>query len=367
LETVPINPPWDHGGELEVTTISEVARRAGVGVGTVSRVLNGSTAVSDRTRRRVREVIDELGYEPHAAARALSTGRTGTIAVAAPFFTQPSVVERLRGVSRALSGAGYQLVLFDLTDPALFATLPAGGRFDGLLCVSACPGDADLARFEAAGVTVALVDCEHPELSGVAIDDVAGGQLAVEHLLTLGHRRIGFVGDDEAAAPWGFVSSARRRRGAQAAAAVAGAELLVRRGPHGREPARTLAAELLATREPPTAIFAASDLQALGVLEAAEAAGLTVPDELSVIGFDDIEIARYVGLTTVRDPLDRSGELGVRALLAAMAGAPRMAARLSLSLVQRTSTASRSTVPSQESCDPSARPDAGAVRPPRTG
>jgi LacI family transcriptional regulator len=341
-----------------VTTILEVARRAGVGVGTVSRVLNGSTAVSDRTRRRVREVIEELGYEPHAAARALSTGRTGSIGVAAPFFTQPSVVERLRGVSRELSGAGYQLVLFDLTDPGLFAALPAGGRFDGLLCVSACPPEADLARFDAAGVSVALIDCEHPELSGVAIDDVAGGQLAIEHLLALGHRRIGFVGDDEATGPWRFVSSARRRRGAQAAAAVAGAELMVRRGPHGRAPARALAAELLALEQPPTAIFAASDLQALGVLEAAEAASVAVPGELSVIGFDDVEIARYVGLTTIRHPLEGSGELGVRALLAAMAGAPRSAARLTLSLVQRTSTAARSTVPSQESCDPSDRPDA---------
>jgi len=196
----------------------------------------------------------------------------------------------------------------------------------------------------AAGVAVALIDCEHPDLPSVAIDDVAGGRLAAEHLLELGHRRIAFVGDDEDS-PWHFVSSTRRRLGAAAVLAEAGAELIVRRGPHGREEARALSARLLAQPEPPTAIFAASDLQALGVLEAAEAAGLAVPGALSVIGFDDIEMARYVGLTTIAQPLERSGEEGARMLLEAMAGAPRRACRLQLHVVRRSTTAPRGRVP----------------------
>ena len=116
-------------------------------------------------------------------------------------------------------------------------------------------------------------------------------------------------------------------------------ELTVRRGPYGREHARTLAAALLAGDDPPTAIFAGSDSQALGVLEAAEAAGLDVPGDLSVIGFDDVEVARYVGLTTVAQPLEESGVRGARLLLEALEGAPPAAQRLDLRLVVRSTTA----------------------------
>lgn len=322
-----------------MTTIARVAQVAGVGVGTVSRVLNGSEAVSDATRRRVLEVIEELGYEPNAAARALSTGRTSTIGVVAPFFTQPSVVQRLHGVSRVVADAGYHLVLFDVEHSEPFAELTGGGRLDGLLCISLRPSDAELLRFEAAGVPCVLVDCEHPRLSGVSIDDVEGGRLAAEHLLGLGHRRIAFIGDEERTTPFGFTSSARRRIGASARVREAGVELIVRRGPHGRENARALAAELLALPDAPSAIFAASDSQALGVLEAAEAAGVAVPGDLSVVGFDDIEVARYVGLTTVAQPLEESGVRGARLLLRALEGASRRAQRLQLRLVARATTA----------------------------
>ena len=323
----------------EVTTIARVAEAAGVGVGTVSRVLNGSASVSAATRRRVLEVIAELGYEPNAAARALSTGRTCTLGVLAPFFTQPSVVERLRGVSRVVADAGYQLVLFDVEHRDPFGELTAAGRLDGLLCISLRPPDAALERFAAAGVHVVLVDAEHPRLSGVSIDDVEGGRIAAEHLLALGHRRIAYIGDDERGAPFGFTSSARRRVGAATALKAAGVELVVRRGPHGREHARALAAGLLSSAEAPTAIFAASDSQALGVLEAAETSGVSVPGDLSVVGFDDVEVARYVGLTTVAQPLEESGVRGARLLLSALGGGRRSAQRLKLRLVARATTA----------------------------
>src|ERR671916_1711296 len=111
MEAVP------RGGAGGVTTIARVAQEAGVGVGTVSRVINGSASVSEATRRRVMDVIAELGYEPNATARALSTGRTGAVGVIAPFFTEPSVTERLRGVTQRLAGAGYQLILYDVERP----------------------------------------------------------------------------------------------------------------------------------------------------------------------------------------------------------------------------------------------------------
>ena len=332
------------GKRTRVTTIARVAERAGVGVGTVSRVLNGSSSVSERTRRHVLRVIEELGYEPNAAARALSTGRTRTLGVIAPFFTQPSVVERLRGVSRVIADAGYHLVLFDVEHPEPFAGLGVGGRLDGLLCVSLRPADAALDRFAAARVPVVLVDCEHPRLGGVSIDDFAGGRMAAEHLLSLGHRRIAYVGDDEPSA-FGFTASARRRVGAERAMTAAGLRLTVRRAPFGREPARSVAAGLLGLEAPPTAIFAGSDAQALGVLEAAETAGMRVPRDLSVVGFDDIETARYVGLTTVSQPLEQSGVQGARLLLRALDGEPPGTHRLPLRLVVRSTTAAPSNGP----------------------
>jgi len=326
-----------------LATISEVARQAGVGIATVSRVLNGSPAVREQTRRRVLDAIAALGYAPNPAARALSTGRSLSIGVIAPFFTRPSVMERLRGVSHVLTGAGYRLVLFDVERPGhdseSFRTLPGG--LDGVLSISLCPPDADLARFEAAGMPVVLVDHPDRRLPGVFIDDVEGGRLATEHLLSLGHRRIAFLGDFEHNYH-GFTSSALRRSGYEKALAAYGYGVdpeLVRRAPHGREPAAALTRELLVSEQPPTAIFAASDTQALGVLEAAESFGVAVPDDLSVVGYDDIELARYAGLTTVAQPLEESGECGAELLLAALEGAATGGRQLHVELVVRSTTA----------------------------
>jgi LacI family transcriptional regulator len=237
-----------------VTTIARVAQEAGVGVGTVSRVINGSTAVSEATRRRVLEVVAELGYEPNATARALSTGRTRSIGVIAPFFTRPSVIERLRGVAPLLTASGYQLILIDVESPeqrdAAFRSLI--GRVDGLLSVTIAPGRADLERLAAAGVPVVLIDHAHPRLPSVTVDDLAGGRMAVDHLLALGHRRIAFAGDtvDEV---HGSSASTRRCTGYRRALADAGIpvreELVVLR-PHGQG-AGEIVEELLALDEPP--------------------------------------------------------------------------------------------------------------------
>ena len=151
----------------------------------------------------------------------------------------------------------------------------------------------------------------------MVIDNVRGGELAAEHLLARGHRRIGFVGDHPDN-PYGFTSSWDRRRGFAAALERAGAALdpaLERVGPHGRESAGELAEELLSLPDPPTAIFAASDLQAIGVLKAAEKLDVRVPDELAVIGFDDVDLAEIVGLTTIRQPLREGGALAADLLV----------------------------------------------------
>jgi len=327
------------------STIAAVAAEAGVGVGTVSRVLNGSPSVSEDTRRRVLEAIATLDYQPSAVARALSTGRTHAVAVVAPFFTQPSVVERLRGMSRTLSESRHQLILIDVERPEqrrdVFRSASVRGRYDALLTVSLAPTETEARRLAAAGVPLVLIDRAHPTLPAITVDDVAGGRLAAEHLLALGHSEFAFVGD-EAQNAFGFDSSANRQAGFAAALAEAGHELrpervILRR--HGREPARAAAMELLAAAERPSAIFATSDMQAIGVLEAAQELGLHVPEDVSVIGFDDVEAATYVRLTTVAQPLRESGALGARMVLRRLAGEEVESVQLDLQVVDRGSTA----------------------------
>ena len=315
-----------------------------MGVGTVSRVINGSASVSEATRRRVLEVVAELGYEPNATARALSTGRTRSVGVIAPFFTRPSVIERLRGVAPMLAASGYQLVLFDVERPeqrtGVFRSLI--GRVDGLLSISLAPPKAELRRLAAAGIPVVLVDQSHEEVPTVTVDDVDGGRLATNHLLELGHRRIAFAGDTVDGVH-GASASSRRCAGYQRALADAGVPVrseLVKLRPHGRH-AVEIADELLALAKPPTAVFAASDLQALAMIEALEARGKRVPQDVSVVGFDDVELARYAGLTTVAQPLEVSGTRGAELLLSALEGEKVLQARqhLSLELVVRGTTA----------------------------
>jgi LacI family transcriptional regulator len=327
--------------------IRDVAARAGVGVGTVSRVINGNPGVSDATRIRVRRAIEALGYRPNLRARALSTGRTQTIGAIVPFFTHPSAVERLRGVVAGLEPSSYDIVLFNVgTTEQRARHLEAFGaaeRVDGLLLVSLRPTDDEVAHFAAAGVPLVLVDAEHPALARVVSDDVEGGRLATEHLIALGHERIAFLGDlpDPAGR---FVASDRRRLGWEEALRGAGLlphPALVALGSHDRAAARAATRRLLGLARPPTAIFAASDTQALGVLEAAGAQGAEVPGDLSVIGFDDLEFATHVGLSTVRQPLFESGVAGAQLLLRALDGDGEGAEErpMGLEVVGRRSTA----------------------------
>lgn len=306
-------------------TIQDVARLAGVGVGTVSRVLNDSPKVGDDTRRRVKEVIDELGYRPSSAARALSLGRSTAIAVVAPFFTTASVVKRLQGVSAVLSEADRELVLYDVETPQQrdrhLQRILSNDRAAGLLVFSLAP---DTASVERLGSSVPVVFCDRrvEGLPHVWVDDIAAGRSATEHLISLGHTRIGFIGDryDDA---FGFTSSTDRARGYHLALEDAGIEsrseyLAV--GAPDQGSARRLTDRLLSLFDPPTAIVAASDMQALGVIEVAAARGLAVPGDLSVVGFDDIEASKFIGLTTVRQPLQESGERAATMLLDAIAG-----------------------------------------------
>ena len=311
-----------------------------MGVATVSRVLNDSPLVSERTNRRVRTAIEELGYRRNLSARKLSLGRSQAIGVIAPFFTSASVVERMRGVASRLTERGYDLVLFDVEDPRqrddAFAGFLRPVRVDGAIVISLPLRDEEVAALRRDALPVVLVDTVHPDLPHIAIDDVLGGRLAAEHLLAKGHRHVGFIGD-EPRNPFGFTSSEDRRKGFREALGDARLSEVV--GVDGRAAAHAAAVDLLVGDDRPSAVFAASDVQAIGVLEAAAELGLNVPEDVAVIGFDDIEMASVLGLTTVRQPLFATGAVAADLLLAQLEDARRDRVRLApLEVVERRTT-----------------------------
>lgn len=337
-------------------TIADVAAACGVGVGTVSRVLNGASNVRETTRATVLRAIERLGYRPSHLAAALSRGTPRTVAIVVPHLTSASAVTRLAGALAVLDERGYDTVVCNVDTVAQrdrhLAALTGRHRADGVIVMSLRLSAHHVDCFQRSGRPLVTIDVATAGVPHTVIDDVAGGRMATEYLLSLGHRRIGFVGDTMRGAAatsrinLGFASSQRRLAGHRQALAAAGIgkdPALVRRGPHGPANAESLAGELLARPDPPTAIFAASDRQAIGVLAAADRRGISVPRELSVLGFDDIESAALLGLSTVRQPLWESGAEGARRLCALLRGERVVPVRqqLSLELVSRSTTAAR--------------------------
>jgi LacI family transcriptional regulator len=307
-------------------TIGDVARRAGVGRGTVSRVLNNKPNVDPATRARVQAVIDELDFVPSAAARRLSLGRSLTVGVVVPFLTRPSVVERLRGIELSLVALGLDMITMNVESSerrdTVLRTIARPERIDGLILMSITPHEDELARIQSTGLPLILLDAHHRSVPRVVMDDVDGGRIAARHLLELGHRRFGFVGDVPRPG-FGFASSRLRLQGVERALREEG--LAIRDdhlglAEHSRQNARASAEGILAGPNRPTAIIAASDTEAIGVLEAAASLGLEVPGDLSVIGYDDVEAADFVGLTTIHQPLSESGERAVARLDALIEG-----------------------------------------------
>jgi LacI family transcriptional regulator len=306
-------------------TIYDVARTAGVGVGTVSRVLNNSTRVSPETQEKVLSAIRELGFRRSKVARQLSTGiQHRNIGVLLPFITHPSFVERLRGVQLALQDQAndFNLVLYNVTEPGRFheqlLAIVEQAAVDGLLIATLNVSDEQRALVVEAGIPfVTLSDACTGELNCISPDNIRGGYMATQHLLELGHRRVAYVGD-EFPNIYGFPTSELRYSGYLSALEEYGVPFrseYVCLGPHGEATAHRLTENLLVLPEPPTAIFAMSDIQAVGCILATREAGLRVPEDISVIGFDDVQLSRYIGLTTIRQHLEQSGYLGMQLLL----------------------------------------------------
>jgi DNA-binding LacI/PurR family transcriptional regulator len=340
-------------------TIRDVARYAGVSIATVSRVLNNSPAVREDTRQRVEAAIRALDYSPNPIARKLSRGLTHTIAVVLPLFTLPSFVERLRGVHQELADNAYDLVLYSIESDRQrneqLARLASPSRVDGLLLISLPPNDEQAALLLDSGVPTVMIDANHVNFPRVIVDDELGGKLATAYLIDLGHRQIAFLSDF---LDTPFHKSMRLRydgyRSALAEAGIPFKEAYHVYDTHGRHEARMLARDLLQLDERPTAIFAASDTQAIGVLDAAQDLGISVPEELSVIGFDGIRDADYMDLTTIEQPLYESGTTGAGILLSLLRNeieALPIEVVLPLKLIKRGTTGLPPSGPRIESID----------------
>lgn len=324
-------------------TIYDVAKRAGVSITTVSRIINTPDKVSGNTRVRILAAIDALGFVPKAEARARALRGTGRIGVISPFFTAPSFVQRLRGISEALSPKKFEMVIYTVDSAdhlkSFLSSLPLTGNLDGLIILSLPVDDSDVRRLVEHDLPTVLVEFPHPNLSSVEIDDVMGGRMAAQYLLEKGHRCIAFLGDTDLP-EYSIHPVNQRLVGFRQGLQEAGIKLpdaFVRLAPYSQEQTRKVAAELLSLPQPPTAIFAATDFQALGVLKAARQLKVQVPEQLAVVGFDDLDIAEYADLTTICQHLDESGRLAVEILLAQIESPsrPPRHVKLTLTLVER--------------------------------
>ena len=328
---------------MKKPTIYDVAKRAGVSITTVSRILNTPDTVHSETRQKVLAVIDGLGFVPKAEARARAMQLTGRIGVITPFFTAPSFMQRLRGIAEALSPENYELVVYTVDSNDHFqgylSSLPLTGNLDGLIILSLPIGESEVHRLIEHNLPTVLVEFPHPKLNCVEIDDVEGGRMAAKYLVGKGHRRIAFLGDTDL--PEYSIHPVSLRligfRKALKEARIKLPDMFVRLAPYSQEQTRQVAKELLNLPDPPTAIFAATDFQALGVLKAARQLGFNVPEQLSVIGFDDLDMAEYADLTTISQHLDESGKLAVEILLTQITSPTRPVrhVKLPLTLVER--------------------------------
>lgn len=328
-------------------TIYDVAHAAGVSISTVSRVINASPNVSDGTRERVQKAIDRLDFVPKAEARARAMQSFSRIGVLTPFFTAPAFVQRLRGVAEGLMSTRYELTIFTVESidhlNHYLATLPITGHLEGLILLSLRVNDNCASKLVENNLETVLIEYPRQDLNTVEIDDVTGGEMAADYFIAKGHHKLGFVGDTEYLGPYAINPISLRLNGF-----IKGLEkhqiglpkdrICITR--YGVKSAEEKIEPMLTQSDPPTAIFAATDLQAIGVVNKARELGLRVPQDLAVLGFDDLDVADYVGLSTIHQPLDESGRLAVEILLARLNDPerPLRHVRLPLKLIERQTT-----------------------------
>jgi LacI family transcriptional regulator len=310
-----------------VLTIHDVAKTAGVSVSTVSRVLNDKDDVAPETYLKVQQIIEELGYASSLAAKGMRSRRTNVIGLIMPDVGDPFAIQVMKGVNRAIQEFGYDLIIYSAGDSTTSAWPSREQRYVSFLNGSIADGVIVVAptaiTFSTAHPVVAVDP--HPEsieFPSVIATNRVGALAAMEYLLGLGHRRIGFIGGRP-----DLQSALRRFQGYKDGLQQANLTLdpdLIQPGDYTHEAGYVGAQKLLSLNNPPTAIFAANDQSAVGVIEAAQHAGKRVPEDLSVVGFDNIPEAAYIngGLTTVDQFIDRMGHIAVEKLVNLLSNKP---------------------------------------------
>ena len=326
-------------------TLADVARLAGVGVGTASRALSGSGRVAPETRARVLEVADRLHYVVSPDAASLASGRSGRVALVVPHLSRWFFGEVAAGIHSALRGADLDLLLYPVGAVAdrheFFERLPARRKVDAVIVVAFPVDESERRRLELMGVHIVAAGGQSASYPYVRIDDYAAGRQAMDHLTFLGHRRIAML---EARDPDQPGLKPPRSDAYYAALAENGIEvdpsLVVVSDWGGEEGARAMS-RLLSLRHPPTAVYAHSDEVALGAVRTIRRAGLEIPRDISIVGIDDHPLAALTDLTTVRQPAHEQGVRAAEMLLRLLAGQPDvdLSVTLPTELVVRGSTA----------------------------
>ncbi len=308
-------------------TIYEIAKAAGVGIGTVSRVLNNHPSVTPETRQRVKDVVKRLRYQPHTYARRLARNQSETISAIIPFFTNYFFVEILRGVQEEITNLGYDLTLFGVNDinqlESKIGRALQKGRVDGILFFSMRLPDKIVPRLREAGIPIVLVDSYYPKFDSISVANTDGAYDATSYLISLGYRRIGMINALEVSQP--AYDRLQGYRRALESNGIAYSEDLLKTGSNNKEDGfnREAGHEAMMKfikmgAEMPRAFFVSSDIQAIGAIAALSDNGIRVPEDVSIIGFDDIELASHTGLTTMRQPMYRMGQMAVERLAARM-------------------------------------------------
>ena len=325
--------------------IEDVAAGAGVSVATVSRAIRGLPNVAEATRERVLAVAAELRYQPHPAAARLAAGSTKTIAVGVPDPATWFFAKIMGGIERKLLAAGYDFLLSGIPDADhrsrfLYMNAPGGRRCDAAILVDVALTPEEAEEAVADGFRLVTVGSRHEGFPSVTIDNVTAARRAVDHLISLGHRRIGLLGMvmDNA---MNFVVPPMRRQGYLKSHEDGGLPVdpgLEIAANSTSDEARVAGRTLLDRPDRPTAIFAMSDEQAFGVMLSAQDLGIRVPGGLSVVGVDDHDQSELVGLTTVRQDVVELGALAGELLLEALAGGSVRHVEVPTELILRTST-----------------------------
>ena len=306
-------------------TIQDVAKTAGVSVSTVSRVLNGKVDVASETQDRIRTVIDDLGYTTNLAARSMRSFKKNMVGLIMPDIAYPFAIEVMKGVNRAIAESEFDLIVYTTGDVRKSGRASHEQKYVSLLNNSITDGSIIVAPVTGEFLTDApLVSIDplmsDPDYPSVHATNHQGAMEAMEYLFTLGHKRIGFISGRAE-----LESSNRRLKGYRDALERAGIpvdEQLIASGDYTTETGVRGAQELLSLDHPPTAIFASNDQMAMGVYQVAQQMGLRIPEDLSVIGFDNIMESKYMGLTTVDQFISEMGFVATQMLIMLINGLP---------------------------------------------